>query len=1012
VQLPAICIKRPVFAMVLNILLIIVGIVGFERLSVRQLPIMEQFVANIQTTYLGASADLMEEEITTRIENRLTGVEGIDAILSDSREGISDITIRFQPNFDIGEGLNDVRDKLSAVREHLPAEAEDPVLTKADPNTNPTIFIAFNDESRSALELTDYIERYVRADFEQIQGVARVQVFGRRDYSVRVWLDPNKMAARNVTPDDVATTLEEQNQTLPGGSIESLSRDYPVSTDTKLKHVDDFSNLIIRDQNGQLVRFSDVAHIEMGALDDTNTVRLNDRSAVVIAVIPQTTANPVDISAEANKRVEVINRGLPAGMTGGVVYDRAIFIDGSIQEVYKTILEAIVLVVLVVFGFLGSMRSTAIPIITIPLCLCATFGVIYFLGYTINTMTLLAVVLAIGLVVDDAIVMLENVFRHIEEGLSPIAAALKGSEEIAFAIVAMTVTLAAVYAPIGFTQGLTGDVFREFAFTLAGAVLISGFVALTLSPMMCAYLLRPQASMNRYQHFLENSFNRLFVAYRRFLYFALGKRLWVVAMFLILAAVGVGLFVTLKSELAPVEDTGSILTMVSAPTGASFQYTDEHVQKAAAVLASIPEQVGVVAVSGNPTQTQGLLFTRLENWHDRSRSQTEIINSIQGQLIGIPGIRAFAIDLPPISSTGGNNPIEMVIQISGSYTDLNNIMMGLIGELEKYPGLNSLESSLKMDSQQVAVSIDRELAANLQITPEEINDAINIMVAGRHITDFDIAGESYEVMVQMPEEYREAPYQLQSVYVRAGNGTMIPLSSLITAQSVVKADSLPHYNRLRSATLTANLNPGYSMGDAVEYIEALAPQVLPESAKYSWEGLTRDYVNSSGEMIFTVILALIFIYLALSAQFESFVDPLVIMLTVPFSILGAVLLLHITGGTNNLYTQIGFVTLIGLITKHGILITEFANTLQREGKAFYEAIVEASVLRIRPILMTTGATALGALPLALASGAGAVSRQQMGWVIVGGMIIGTLFSLLVIPVAYSYLSSNLKKSGV
>jgi len=1004
VQLPEICIKRPVFAIVINVLLVIIGIVGFDRLAVRQLPITEQFVANIETVYLGASADLIEEEITTRIENRLTGVEGIEAILSNSYEGASDITIRFQPNYDIGEGLNDVRDQLSAVRAGLPEEAEDPILSKADPNTSPTIFIGFNDSKRSALELTDYIERYVRADFEQIQGVARVQVFGRRDYSVRVWLDPAKMAARNVTADDIATTLEEQNQTLPGGSIESAMRDYPISTDTKLKHVDEFQSLIIRDENGSLIRLQDVAHIEMGALEDDNAVRINNNPAVVLALIPQATANPVDISVAANKRLDVILRNLPEGMRAGVAYDEALFIDESINQVYKTILEAIALVVLVVFGFLGSIRSTVIPIITIPLCLGATFGVIYFLGYTINTMTLLAIVLAIGLVVDDAIVMLENVYRHIEEGLKPVAAAIKGSTEISFAIVAMTITLAAVYAPIGFTQGLTGDIFREFAFTLAGAVLISGFVALTLSPMMCAYLLRPHGKMNRYQQRLEHAFESLFTRYRRFLYYALGRRHLVVVIFVILAAIGVWLFSTLKQELAPIEDTGAILTVLSAPTGSSFKYTEAHIQQAVKVLEQIPENSGIVSVAGFPSKTQGIIFTLLKDWGDRDRSQSEIINSVQMQLISIPGIRAFALDLPPISSSGGDNPIQMVVQISGSYADLGNIMDNLVAQLGKYPGLNSVESSLKMDSQQIAVSIDRELAANLKISPEDINDTINIMVAGRNITNLDMAGESYEVMVQMPEKDRQAPYQLQSVYVRAGDGTMVPLSSLITAKSVVKADSLPHYNRLRSATLTANLNPGYSMGEAVEYIENLAPHVLPETAKYTWEGLTRDYVNSSGEMIFTVILALIFIYLALSAQFESFADPLVIMLTVPFSILGAVILLHITGGTNNLYTQIGFVTLIGLITKHGILITEFANTLQREGKVFYDAIVEASVLRIRPILMTTGATALGALPLALATGAGAVSREQMGWTIVGGMIIGTLFSLLVIPVAYSYLS--------
>ncbi len=1004
-RLSQICIERPVFAIVINLILLIIGYIGFDRLNVRELPKTEQFTVEINTTYTGASAELMENQVTIPIEDAIAGVEGIDVISSKSQQGKSSVVVTFIADYNISEGMNDIRDQLSRVRKTLPDDADDPVLKKADPNTSPSIYISFTDTKRDALALTDYIDRYIKTELQQVEGVGSVWVYGAREYSVRIWPNPLGMASRKVTVGDIQSVLLEQNQALPSGDIKSHYRNFVIDPDTKLQHVDEFKTLVLRDEKGKMVRLSDIADVEIGPLNEDTVVRVNEKPALVLAIVPQTTANPVDVSAGVKKRLDSFRKSLPEGMDFSISFDNATFIEASISEVYKTIYEAILLVVLVVFAFLGSLRSSVIPIVTIPLCLIATFGLIYLMGYTINTMTLLAMVLAIGLVVDDAIVMLENVFRHREEGMSALDAAKKGSDEIGFAIIAMTLTLAAVYAPIGFTPGFTGAIFREFAFTLAGAVVISGFVALSLSPMMCAYVLPKKLETTKYTQWLENFMHRLDEYYRKWITFFLHHRKSMVLSFLGVAMLGVFLFHSLKAELAPTEDQGAVFTVVTAPTNSSFRYLDEIMLSVQKVLANVSERENLVVVTGTGSTESGIAFLALKPWDERSQSQTSITHSVQSKLFKIPGAQIFAIDLPPIEgSGGGTTPIDLVVQMSGTYEELASVMDNLQKAITKYPGLNSVQTDLKMDSQQIEVKINRDLIGNLGIPFEDLNDALNILFAGRHISDFESNGENYDVIVQLKEDLRASPDQINHIYLRAREERMVPLSAVVTLESIVRPNTLPHYNRMRSAHLTANLSPGYTLGEAVEALNDIAASILPVNSKTSWAGFTKDYLESSGAMLTTVFLSLIFIYLVLSAQFESFRDPFIIMLTVPFSIIGAVLFLQLVGGTNNIYTQIGFVTLIGLITKHGILITDFANKLAAQGVDKYEAVVQAAVTRLRPILMTTGAMVLGAVPLALASGAGAAARSQMGWVIVGGMLFGTLFSLFVVPVAYTFIS--------
>jgi multidrug efflux pump len=999
------CIKRPIFTLVINILLVVVGLVGFLRLEVRDLPKMEIGTATITTMYPGADGRLIENEITSVIEEEIAGVEGINFITSQSQNNSSVISIYFRSGYDVNIGMNNLRDRLGAVVNDLPEDAEAPVLEKADINASPTMYIAFTTNGElSDMAVTDYVRRNIKVSIEQVEGVGTAPILGGREFSMRIYPDPARMASRNIDASDISNVLNSQNVNVAGGELKSKERNYTLLPQTRVPSVGDFSELILKSDEKGFVRLGDVADVRLGPLDDNEIVRANYQPVVIVAVVPQSTANPVTMSEKVNALLLEASKTLPAGMGYSVVYDEAVFIDASIKGVYSTLIEAVVLVVLVVFGFLGSMRSSLIPIVTIPVCLIATFGLVYAMGYSINTMTLLALVLAIGLVVDDAIVMLENVHRHIEAGLSPMAAAFKGSREIGFAVVAMTITLAAVYAPIGFTPGLTGDVFREFAFTLAAAVIISGFVALTLSPMMCSRMMRHES--NRFIRWLDTSFDKLKNGYRNKLKKVLDIRGTALAIVGVIAILGGFLFNSLSSELAPTEDQGIAIVFMIGPRGANVDYLDFQLKQLENLYKGLPEYEDYVAILGYPQSSQGISFLKFKPWADRDRSQNEIVEGLRKQTLAIPGAIVVAAEMPSLSTSGGDYPVEFVIQATGTFEEIQEIVATLQAKMNMNSMFNMVQTDLNLDKPERDLILNRDLISNLGIPMTEVNQAIASMLAGRTITKFNYDGENYDVKVQLHDKDRMNANQIGNIYVNSSSGKAIPLSSILEVKDSVGAEVYPHYNRLRSASITSNLNPGFTQGDAVTFINESMPELLPSNMKYSWAGQTLDFVDSSGAMLMTTILALTFIYLVLAAQFESWRDPLIIMLTVPFSIIGAVLLLKLTGGTNNIYTQIGFVTLIGLITKHGILITEFANQLQEEGKDMREAVMESAALRLRPILMTTGAMVLGAIPLALASGAGAYARQQLGVVIVGGMTIGTIFSLIIVPIVYTLLAEK------
>ena len=990
----------------MSLVLVLVGLVSYERLSVREYPAIDPPVITVETTYPGASASIVETQVTQVLEDSLAGIEGIDFITSISRQESSQITVTFTLDRNPDYAAADIRDRVGRVRGHLPEEIEEPIIQKREADAQPILYLAFYSATHSELEITDYADRYVRDQLQTIPGVAEVRLFGEREYSMRIWLDPERLAAYQLTPQDVEAALRRQNVEVPSGRIESQQREFTVLAETDLRTPQQFNDLIIKDANGYLVRLSDVGHAELGALDERRIVRFNGKPAIALGVVKQATANPLDVSEEVRKVLPRITESLPDGMEVKVAHDKSVFIAESIKNVYRTIGEAILLVVLIIFLFLRSVRATLIPLVTIPVSLIGAFALMYAFGFSINTLTLLALVLAIGLVVDDAIVMLENIYRHVENGMTPVKAALVGSREISFAIVAMTITLAAVYAPIGFMTGITGRLFTEFAWTLAGAVIVSGFVALTLSPMMCSKLLRQQSHHNLFYRIIERFLNGITAGYRALLRGALAARPLVLLVGLAVASSSYFLFTTLKAELAPVEDQGNIITVFRGPEGATIEYTDAYAKKLEEIALAVPESDRVFVVSGSPTVSQGRVILRVKPWDQRERTQQEIGRSITPDMVAIPGVTAFPSNPPSLGQHSRSKPINFVIQTSRPYDELEQMVEALMDKARDYPGLVDLDTDLRMNSPQLDIAVDREKAAALGVEVDALGRTLETMLGGRQVTRFKKEGKQYDVVVKIGDIDRENPDDLRRIYVRGRDNAVIPLSNLITIKETVAPKELNHFNQLRAATVTAQLAPGYSLSDGLAFLEAAAKETLPGTAQIEYAGESREFRDASASMYITFLLALAFIYLVLAAQFESFTDPFIIMLTVPLSVTGALLALWWTGGTLNIYSQVGLVTLIGLITKHGILIVEFANQLRVRGQPMREAVIESATLRLRPILMTTGAMVLGAVPLALATGAGAESRQDIGWVIVGGLLVGTLFTLFVIPVVYTYLTKR------
>jgi multidrug efflux pump len=999
-------IRRPVFSTVLSLILVLIGLVSYAQLTVREYPNIDEPIVSVSTEYPGASAEIIESQVTLVLESSIAGIEGIETMTSSSKPEKSDITVRFRLNVDPDVAAADVRDRVARVRSRLPTETEESVIAKVEADAEPVIYLAFTSDRHSTMAISDYADRYVRDRLQNIPGVAEVPILGERRYAMRIWLDRLRLAAYGLTVAEVENALREQNVEVPSGRIESLDREFTVLSRTGLSTPEEFERIIVKDAAGFPVRLRDVATVALGPEDERRRTRFNGATAVMLGVIKQATANPLEVSRAMGEALEELTADLPAGMEATLAYDNSIFIDRSIAAVYTTIAEAVALVLVVIFFFLRSVRATLVPLVTIPISLIGVFALMQLMGFSINTLTLLALVLAIGLVVDDAIVVLENIHRHIEDGLEPLRAAAIGIREISGAVIAMTLTLAAVYAPVAFASGRTGRLFTEFALTLAGAVLISGFVALTLSPMMCSRLLRGEERHGSVYNAVERMIVALNRGYARLLALTLDARPLVLMLALIVAAAGYLLLMNLESELAPIEDRGVLFTAGHAPEGSTIDFTERYVSDFEALLESVPEVKTYFVIVGSRAVTELISFSQLTPWEDRERGQKEILRSIQPKLREVTGVRAFGNSPGSFGQSARTKPIEFVVQSSGSYAELEEHLEAILVEARKFPGLASLDTDLRLDKPQIEVKVDRERVADTGAGVQAVGRTLETLLGGRRVTRFNQNGEQYDVIVQLLEDDRRTPGALDDIYVRGHGEALVQLSNLVEMQETVTPKELNRFNQFRAATITGTLAPGYSLGQGLAALEAAARKTLPPSARYEFAGESREFKESSSSLLFVFFLALGFIFLVLAAQFESFVDPLIILLTVPLTMTGALLALTLTGGTLNIYSQIGLITLIGLISKHGILIVEFANALQAKGRSVREAAAEAAHLRLRPILMTTSAMVAGALPLALADGAGAQSRQEIGWVIAGGMTGGTVLTLFVVPAAYTLFAAR------
>ncbi|WP_374300022.1 efflux RND transporter permease subunit [Ferrovibrio sp.] len=1014
-------IKRPVFATVMALILIIFGLFALRGMAVREYPDIDPPAVSVTTIYRGASAEIIESKITQIIEDSVAGIEGIRSITSASREESSSISIEFNLNRDVDSAANDVRDKVSRVLTKLPAEADQPVIAKTEADARPIIYISMFSDRLSLLELTDYADRYLVDQLSIIDGVASVNIYGARRYSMRVYLDRMAMAARNVTVQDVEEAIRRQNVELPSGRVESSMREFTVRAESGLRTAQQFRNIVLREQDGYLLRLGEVAKIELGAEDDRTEQRVNGTTAIGLGIIRQSKANAMDISNGVNRAVERLQGSLPSGVRMEISYDQSKFISQSIYEVFHALMVALGLVIGVIFLFLRSWRATLIPAVAIPVSVIGSFIIIGALGYSINVLTLLALVLAIGLVVDDAIVVLENIHRRIELGEPPLLASLRGARQIGFAVIATTVVLIAVFVPISLMEGNTGRLFREFGISVAASVLFSGFVALTLTPMMCSKLLHEAKDEGWFYHVTEKFFVGMSNSYGWLLRRALGAPVLVLVLGGVVSVAAYLMFLALPREFAPTEDRGVFFVSVTGPEGSSYEYTRNNIIKVEEVLrpyvergdASVVQSFIAPAWGGRPSPVNSaFMVVRLKDWSDRNVKQQELVKEVFPKLLSITGVRAFAINPPSLGLPGSQAPVQFVIG-GPTYPVLDEWAERVLERALQNPSLLNVDKSYKPSRPEIQVNINRDRAADLGVPVETIGRTLETMLGSREVTNFQREGKQYKVLVQAPVEQRVTPSDLNNIYVRAGgaNGKLVPLASLVTIKEGANARELNRTDRLRSVTITASLAPGYTLGQALEFLDRTAAEVLPPEARISYAGQSREFKDSSAAIYLTFALALIVVFLVLAAQFESWIHPTIIIFSVPLAVTGALGALLLAGQTLNVYSQIGIIMLIGLIAKNAILIVEFANQLRDEGQSIFDAVTNASTVRLRPILMTTIATIFGAVPLAAASGAGAESRSALGWVIVGGMTFATLLSLFVVPVLYILLARFTKPAG-
>jgi multidrug efflux pump len=997
-------IKRPVFSAALSLLLFLIGFIAFDSLEIRQYPKMEANVISISTTYSGANAETVESFVTTKIENAIAGVDNIDYITSYSTATKSRVTIYLALNANVNTALEDINSNLASIIKELPDGVNNPVVKKSDPNAAPGLVVAFSSNRKSAPEITDYLNRVVVPQVVTVSGVGAVDIMGDRTYAMRIWLDPLKMAALGVSATNVQDALNDNNIQAQPGSVHRHEQILTINAQTGLHTAAEFDQLVVKHSGNQLVRIKDIGRAELGAETYNKSLYIDGDIGVGLAITIKSNANPLLVSVDVKNVLSKLQQQMPKDMTMRYAQDSSKYIELSIHEVITTILEAALFVFLVIFLFIGSFRAVLVPMVTIPLALVSTFAFMFSMGYSINTLTLLAFVFAIGMVVDDAIVVLENIHRHIEKGLSPFQAAITGAREIVFVVIAMTFTLVAVYAPIGFTSGLTSILFKEFAFTLAAAVVISGFTALTLSPMMCSKLMKPAHKESSIEKRINVIVLSLTEKYRHLLDKTLNNRGSIIVLVVSVVVLGAIFFRPLQatSSLAPTEDQGILIGKSNAPTGASINYTKKYTEPLKRAIKKIPEINSDVIINGQGGENHAGFFFGLTDWSKRNRSAADIQKELMQMTSQIPGMKFSFYSPSSLPGSSGSASTAFVLKSTGSFQELNTILQTLIGELEAEPGILSADSDLKLDNPEITVSINRDRASALGITMSDINTALNFALGEPTIGSFVKDGQGYNVIPQLNALFSNDPEILNHLYVKTEGGTLIPLANIITVANTVSPDTLNHFQQQRSVTIDLVLAEGYSQREAINTFERLMKSGrFPEYISYDFSGDTRQFIQSGSSMLTIFLFSLIFIYLILSAQFESFIDPLIVMLTVPLGVVGALVTLYCAGASLNIYTDIGLITLVGLISKHGILMVAFANQLHESGSGIRDAIKKAAEVRLRPILMTTAAIILGAVPLILAKGAGSAARSQMGWTIAGGMLFGTVLTLFIIPTIYT-----------
>ncbi|MDR1076763.1 MAG: efflux RND transporter permease subunit [Xanthomonadaceae bacterium] len=1007
-------IKRPVFAAVMSLLLIVLGVMSYSRLTLRELPAIDPPIVSVWVEYTGASANVVETRITQILEDALAGIEGIETIEARSRNGSSSVSIEFKPSRDVEAAANDVRDAVSRVADRMPDDARPPEITKVESDADPILWLNMSSGTMDALQLSDYAERYVVDRLSSIDGVAQIRIGGRQRYAMRIWLDQDQMAARGLTVADVENALLRENVELPAGRIESNDRDFTLRVERGYLKPEDFQRIpLSKGANGYVVRLGDVARVELASAERRAYFRSNGELNVGLGVVKTSTANALDVARAARGEAEKIDAGLPEGTRLFVAFDNTLFIDASVERVHHTLVEAVILVLAVIWLFLGSVRAAVIPAVTVPVCLIAAFIALYAFDFSINLLTLLALVLAIGLVVDDAIVVVENIQRRIDLGEPPLVAAQRGTAQVAFAVIATTVVLVAVFLPVGFLQGNTGRLFRELAVALASAVALSAFVALTLTPMMASKLLRlhDQERPNRLHAGINRVLQRIGEGYRSILDRHVGKA-WLFGLLMLAAtALSVALYRAIPSELAPAEDRGSFQVFVDGPEGAGYDYTVGQMQQVEAIINRHvgPDQPILRAnpripgnFGGGEEMHTGRVSIYLQDWSRRDISTLDVAARLQQELSVLPGVRSRTQVAGGLVRSRGQ-PFQMTLG-GPDYTELAEWRDRILRRMEDNPGLVGPDSDYKETRPQMRVNIDYQRAADLGVSATEIGHALETMMGSRRVTTYVDNGEEYDVVVQADRPGRASPEALSAIHVRGNGNALIPLSNLVTLSEVAEPGALYRFNRLRAVTISAGLASGYSMGEALAWAERVAREELPEYAQVDWKGESREFRKSGAAVLLTFAMALLIVYLVLAAQFESFIHPLVIMLTVPLGVLGALVGLYVSGGTLNLFSQIGIVMLVGLAAKNGILIVEFANQLRDGGRNVHEAIVAAATVRLRPILMTSTATAVGAIPLVAAGGPGSGSRATIGVVIIFGVSVSTLLSLFVVPAFYSLLA--------